>query len=163
MWPETEQTCCHPLTGKQSLFELCPLLNHLDIHDAFIMLLMKIFIFIFFSLKTNVCTRKVSDRLYLWEASRTSRCLFMSPGILISNLIQPICPSLSFMIVYLRDTGCSLNIVFFPLSFVIFLNSASSAAALVFYLPGVCTVHTLTPRENREVRYILKLSQKHNI
>ena len=31
----------------------------------------------------------------------------------------------------------------------IFLNSASSAAALVFYLPGVCT-HTDTPRENRE-------------
>ena len=30
-----------------------------------------------------------------------------------------------------------------------FLNSASSAAAIVFYLPGVC-VHTLTPRENRE-------------
>ena len=42
-------------------------------------------------------------------------------------------------------TGCSLNIVFL----VIFLNSASSAAALVFYLPGMC-VHTLTPRENRE-------------
>ena len=35
--------------------------------------------------------------------------------------------------------------VFF-LIFFIFLNSASSAAALVFYLP----VHTLTPRENRE-------------
>ena len=33
-------------------------------------------------------------------------------------------------------TGCSLNIVFFPKHFVIFLNSASSAAALVFYLPG---------------------------
>ena len=32
-------------------------------------------------------------------------------------------------------TGCSLNIVFFPLNVVIFLNSASSAAALVFYLP----------------------------
>ena len=31
----------------------------------------------------------------------------------------------------------------------IFLNSASSAAALVFYLPGVCA-HTLTLRENRE-------------
>ena len=31
------------------------------------------------------------------------------------------------------NTGCSLNIVFFPLNFVIFLNSASSAAALVFY------------------------------
>ena len=40
-------------------------------------------------------------------------------------------------------TGCSLKIVFFPLNFVIFLNSASSAAALVFYLPGVCT-HTAT-------------------
>ena len=38
-------------------------------------------------------------------------------------------------------TGCSLKIVFFPLNFVIFLNSATSAAALVFYLPGVCT-HT---------------------
>ena len=31
----------------------------------------------------------------------------------------------------------------------IFLNSVSSAAALVFYRPGVC-VHQLTPRENRE-------------
>ena len=41
------------------------------------------------------------------------------------------------------STGCSLKIVFFPLNFVIFLNSASSAAALVFYLPGVCT-HTDT-------------------
>ena len=36
----------------------------------------------------------------------------------------------------------------FPKNFVIFLNSASSAAALVFYLP-VC-VHTLTPREKKE-------------
>ena len=35
------------------------------------------------------------------------------------------------------DTGCSLNIVFFPKNFVIFLNSVSSAAALVFYLPGM--------------------------
>ena len=40
-------------------------------------------------------------------------------------------------------TGCSLNIVFFPENVVIFLNSASSAAALVFYLPRVCT-HTDT-------------------
>ena len=39
----------------------------------------------------------------------------------------------------------------------IFLNSASSAAVLVFYLP-VC-VHTLAPRENR-VRDILKSSKK---
>ena len=30
----------------------------------------------------------------------------------------------------------------FPLNVVIFLNSASSAAALVFYLPGVCTLYT---------------------
>ena len=39
----------------------------------------------------------------------------------------------SFILSY---TGCSLN---FPSNFVIFLNSASSAAALVLYLPGVCT------------------------
>ena len=43
-------------------------------------------------------------------------------------------------------TGCSLNIVFFPENVVIFLDSASSAAALVFYLPGVCT-HTDTERK----------------
>ena len=36
--------------------------------------------------------------------------------------------------------------MFFPENFVIFLNSASSAAALVFYLPGVCT-HTDTERK----------------
>ena len=34
-----------------------------------------------------------------------------------------------------RDTGSSLNIVFFPLNVVIFLNSAKSAEALVFCLP----------------------------
>ena len=33
--------------------------------------------------------------------------------------------------------------MFFPENFVIFLNSDSSTAALVFYLPGVCT-HTDT-------------------
>ena len=43
-------------------------------------------------------------------------------------------------------TGCSLNIVFFPENVVIFLNSARSAAALVFYLPDVCT-HTATERK----------------
>ena len=58
-------------------------------------------------------------------------------------------------------TGCSLKIVFFPLNFVIFLNSASSAAALVFYLPGVCT-HTDTEGKQRKarVRNILKSSEK---
>ena len=49
------------------------------------------------------------------------------------------------------DTGCSLNIVFFPYRFVIFLNSASSAPALMFYLPGVCT-HTDTEGKQRKAR-----------
>ena len=63
------------------------------------------------------------------------------------------------------STGCSLNIVFFPQNVVNFLNSASSAAALVFYLPGVCT-HTDTEGKQRKarVRNILKSSRKkHNI
>ena len=47
-------------------------------------------------------------------------------------------------------TGCSLIIVFF-LKIVIFLNSASSAAALVFYLPGVCT-HTDTEGKQRKTK-----------
>ena len=62
------------------------------------------------------------------------------------------------------STGCSINIVFFPQNFVIYLNSASSAAALVFHLPGVCA-HTLTPRENRErpkSGIFLKIRKKHN-
>ena len=47
-------------------------------------------------------------------------------------------------------TGCSLNIVFFPYFFVIFLNSA------IVLLQRWCStslcwgVHTLIPRENRE-------------
>ena len=43
----------------------------------------------------------------------------------------------------------------------IFLDSASSAAALVFYLPGVCT-HTDTKGRQRKarVRNILKSSKK---
>ena len=46
----------------------------------------------------------------------------------------------------------------------IFLNSASSAAALVFYLPGVCT-HTDTERKQRKarVRNILKSLEKNTI
>ena len=49
--------------------------------------------------------------------------------------------------------------------FFIFLNSDSSAAALVFYLPVVC-VQTLTPRENREWQeseYSQIFGKKHNI
>ena len=45
--------------------------------------------------------------------------------------------------IVLFSTGCSLNIVFFPSDIVIFLNPASSAAVLVFYLPVVYT-HTDT-------------------
>ena len=56
------------------------------------------------------------------------------------------------------------NIFFFPLIFVIFLNSASSAAALVFYLPGVCTHIDNDEKQKRAgVRNILKSSKKHNI
>ena len=59
------------------------------------------------------------------------------------------------------EAMCSLNIVFFPLNVVIFLNSASSAAALVFYLPVVCT-HTDTEGKQikERVRNILKSSEK---
>ena len=48
-------------------------------------------------------------------------------------------------------TGCSLNIVFFPWNVVIFLNSASSAAALVYYLPFSMkySVQEEKPREAR--------------
>ena len=46
----------------------------------------------------------------------------------------------------------------FPLNF---LNSASSAAALVFYLPGVCTRNDIERKQSQE--YILKASKKHNI
>ena len=58
-------------------------------------------------------------------------------------------------------TGCSLIIVYF---LVLFLNSASSAAALVFYLPGVCT-HSDTEGKQRKarVRNILKSSKKNTI
>ena len=49
-------------------------------------------------------------------------------------------------------------------SFFIFLNSASSAAALVFYLPGVCT-HNDTDGKQRKarVRNIFKNSEKNTI
>ena len=55
-------------------------------------------------------------------------------------------------------------VAFFPENFVIFLNSVSSAEALVFYLPGVCT-HTDTEGKQRwaRVRNILKSLEKRNI
>ena len=65
-------------------------------------------------------------------------------------------------------TGCSLNIVFFPLNVVffplnvvIFQNSASSATALVFYLPfsGPCTQRWKTER-GKSPEYILEFSKK---
>ena len=62
--------------------------------------------------------------------------------------------------ILLKDTECSSNIV----NFVIFLYSASSAAVLVFYLPGVCT-HTDTVGKQRMARVgnILKIFQKNTI
>ena len=51
--------------------------------------------------------------------------------------------------------------MFFPLNTVIFLNSVSSAAALlVFYLPGVCT-HTNT--EGKQSPEYFKLFEKNTI
>ena len=46
----------------------------------------------------------------------------------------------------------------------IFLNSASVAAALVFYLPGVCT-HTDTEGKQRKTRFrnIIKYLEKNKI
>ena len=52
---------------------------------------------------------------------------------------------------------------FFLKNFEIFLNSASSAAALVFYLPGVCT-HTDAEKEKGQSPEYFKISgKKHNI
>ena len=70
-----------------------------------------------------------------------------------------------------QTTGCLLNIVFFPLNVGIFLNSASSAAALVIYLPSggpsvKSRVHLLISREKRESPesgIYLKSSEKNNI
>ena len=45
--------------------------------------------------------------------------------------------------------------------FVIFLNSASSAVALVFYLPGVCTLTDTKGKQRKaRVRNILKSSEE---
>ena len=61
-------------------------------------------------------------------------------------------------------TGCSVNIVFFSLKYCDFLNSASSAAALVFYLPfsGPGTQRWKTER-GQSPEYILKFSKKKTI
>ena len=62
-------------------------------------------------------------------------------------------------------TGCSLNIVFFHENVVIFLNSASSAAALVFYLPfsGQSMESSVHTKRGQSPEYILEFSKKHNI
>ena len=52
-----------------------------------------------------------------------------------------------------------------PYNVTIFLNSASSAAALVFYLPGVCT-HTDTEGKQKKDRVqntFQNSEKKHNI
>ena len=69
------------------------------------------------------------------------------------------------VLLYMYYTGCSLNIVgFFPENFAIILNYAISAAALVFYLPGLCT-HTDTEGKQRNARVlnILKSLEKNTI
>ena len=64
----------------------------------------------------------------------------------------------------ITGTGCSLNIVSFPYNFVIFLNSASSAVALVFYLPCVCTHNDTNGKQRKtRVRNILKSLEKNTI
>ena len=51
--------------------------------------------------------------------------------------------------------------MFFPENVVIFLNSASSPVAVVFYLPGVCTyIDTKGKQRKAGVRNILKSSGK---
>ena len=55
------------------------------------------------------------------------------------------------MIVMSRRYRVFIKYCVFSLKFVIFLNCASSAAALVFYLPGVCT-QTDTKGKQRKAR-----------
>ena len=75
---------------------------------------------------------------------------------------------LSIQVYYVQHKSTCIvqdvNYCVFCLHFGIFLNSASSAAALVFYLPGVCT-NTDTERKQRKarVRNILKSSKKNTI
>ena len=53
--------------------------------------------------------------------------------------------------------------MFFPLNVVIFLNSSSSTAALVFYLPGVCThTDTVGKQRNTSLEYF-KILRKNTI
>ena len=49
------------------------------------------------------------------------------------------------------------------INFVIFLNSASSPAALVFYLPGVCTHTDTKGNRERQESGIFKIFEKNTI
>ena len=77
------------------------------------------------------------------------------------DYLQYIAWYLDVFIYWYLYTGCSLNIVFFLKSCLDFLNSACSGAALMFYLPGVCT-NTDTEGKQRKnwVRNILKSLEK---
>ena len=86
-----------------------------------------------------------------------------------SLAFAPFAPPPSFVLSFgVSDTGCLLNIVFFPLNVMIFPNSASLVAALVCYLPSSgpsikSGFHTLTPLENRarpESEIYLKIFEK---
>ena len=66
---------------------------------------------------------------------------------------------------HMRGTGCSLNIVFFPKKIVIFLNSASSAVALVFYFAWCVYTHWHRGKSEKgqSLEYSKVFGKKHNI
>ena len=68
------------------------------------------------------------------------------------------CKAFTYIVFYIQGV---FKYCVFPQNFVIFLNSDSSAAALVFYLPCVCT-HTDAEgkQRNARVRNILKFLKK---
>ena len=84
--------------------------------------------------------------------------LWTSPGLVNFGLMLRIfILSKNFRTLSFLDTGCSLKIVFFPQNVVLFLKSANSTAALVFYLPGVC-MHTDTEGK-QSPEYLKKLDK----
>ena len=100
----------------------------------------------------------------LWETDHLPYKGLRGEALELKNPLDGVLLSIMNIHTFRATTGCSLNVVFFPQNFVIFLNSAKSAAALVFYLPGVCT-HTDTKgiQERPESGIFLKNRKKNNI
>ena len=110
----------------------------------------------------------LSDRFFPFivrvTLRRMSKLLERPIEVLSSLLTRQQKASLSFLTTCLYLTyGVFIKYCVFILFF-IFLNSASSATALVFYLPGVCT-HTDAEGKQREgrVRNICKFLKKKHI